>query len=77
MNFQEIYVKCVIYHRDMSHRQAANGNKGFQTGSIAANILNKESRTADKVWSSSSKGEMGQISRCYIGLRPEWILRTI
>jgi hypothetical protein len=33
--------------------QVADGGNGLQIWRIAANILNKQSRTADKGWSSS------------------------
>jgi hypothetical protein len=37
----------------MAHPQDADGRNGLQIWRVAANILNKQSRTADKGWSSS------------------------
>jgi hypothetical protein len=37
----------------MARPQVADGGDGLQIWRVAANILNKQSRTADKVWSSS------------------------
>jgi hypothetical protein len=37
----------------MACPQAAGGRDGFQVWKVAANILNKQSRTADKVGLSS------------------------
>jgi hypothetical protein len=37
----------------MGRPQVADGGDGFQIWRVAANILNKQSRTADKGWSPS------------------------
>jgi hypothetical protein len=37
----------------MARPQVADGGDGLQIWKVAANILNKKSRTADKGWSSS------------------------
>jgi hypothetical protein len=37
----------------MAHPQVADGGDGLQVWRVTANILNKESRTADKGWSSN------------------------
>jgi hypothetical protein len=37
----------------MARPQVADGGNGLQIWRVAANILNKQSRTADKGWSSS------------------------
>jgi hypothetical protein len=37
----------------MARRQAADEHEGFQIWRVAANILNKQSQTADKMWSFS------------------------
>jgi hypothetical protein len=37
----------------MESPQFAVGGHGFQIWKVVANILNKQSRTADKVWSSN------------------------
>jgi hypothetical protein len=37
----------------MARPQVADGGNGLQIWRVAANILNKQSRTADKEWSSS------------------------
>jgi hypothetical protein len=39
----------------MGYRQAADAEDGFQILKVTVNILNKQSRTADKGWSSSLK----------------------
>jgi hypothetical protein len=44
------WVPC---HHDMARPHVADGGDGLQILRVAANILNKQSRTADKVWSSS------------------------
>jgi len=41
------------FHDDMAHHQVAGGRKGLRIWRVAANILNKQSRTADNGWSSS------------------------
>jgi hypothetical protein len=46
--------RWVPRHRGMTRPQVANGGDGLQIWGVAANILNKQSRTADKVWSTSS-----------------------
>jgi hypothetical protein len=38
----------------MACPQVADGGGGLQIRTVAANILNKQSRTADKGWTSSS-----------------------
>jgi hypothetical protein len=45
-----VWVPC---HRGMARPQVADGGDGLQIWGVAANILNKQSRTADKGWSSS------------------------
>jgi hypothetical protein len=37
----------------MERPQVADGRDGLQIWRVAANILNKQSRTANKMWSSS------------------------
>jgi hypothetical protein len=37
----------------MARPRVPVGEDGFQTGRVAANILNKQSRTADSGWPSS------------------------
>jgi hypothetical protein len=37
----------------MARPQVADGGDGLQIWRVAANILNKQSRTTDKKWSSS------------------------
>jgi hypothetical protein len=48
-----VYVMWVPCHPCMSRPQVADGGDGLQIWRVAANILNKQSRTADKGWSSS------------------------
>jgi hypothetical protein len=43
-----ILVKWVLCHHDMVRPQVAEGGKGLQIWRVAANILNKQSWTADK-----------------------------
>jgi hypothetical protein len=47
------HVKWVPCHHGMARLQVADGGKGLQIWRVAANILNKQSRTADKGWPSS------------------------
>jgi hypothetical protein len=44
------WISC---HHGMARPQVADGGGGLQVWRAAANILNKQSRTADKGWSSS------------------------
>jgi hypothetical protein len=44
------WVPC---HHSMARPQVADGGNTLQVWRVAANILNKQSRTADKRWSSS------------------------
>jgi hypothetical protein len=46
-------VRWVPCHHGTARPQVADGGKGFQIWRVAANILHKQSRTADKGWSSS------------------------
>jgi hypothetical protein len=48
-----IHVKYVPCHHCMARPQVVDGGDGLRTWSVAANILNKRSRTADRGWSSS------------------------
>jgi hypothetical protein len=50
--FRYLY-RWVPCHHGMARAQVADGGNGLQIWSVAANILNKQSRTADKGWSSS------------------------
>jgi hypothetical protein len=52
-------VRWVPCHHDMAKPQVADGGDGLQIWRIAANILNKQSRTADKGWPSSLGVERG------------------
>jgi hypothetical protein len=47
------HVRWVPCHYGMARPQVADGGDGLQIRRVAANILNKQSRTADKGWSSS------------------------
>jgi hypothetical protein len=42
----------VTLHDSMALPQVADGGDGLQIWRVAANLLNKQSRTADKGWSS-------------------------
>jgi hypothetical protein len=47
------HVRWVPCHHGMARSQVADGEDGLQIWRVAANLLNKQSRTADKGWSSS------------------------
>jgi hypothetical protein len=49
----ETHVKCVPCHHGTARPQVADGGEGLQIRRVAANILNKQSRIADKGWPSS------------------------
>jgi hypothetical protein len=51
-NPKSVHVSWVPYHHSMASPQVADGGDGHQIWRVAANILNKQSRTADKGWSS-------------------------
>jgi hypothetical protein len=53
-NQRENPVKWVPCHHGMALPQVADGGESLQIWRVAANILNKQSRTADKGWPSSS-----------------------
>jgi hypothetical protein len=49
-----LFVRGIVpCHHGMARPQVADGGDALQVWRIAANILNKQSRTADKGWSSS------------------------
>jgi hypothetical protein len=52
-NFLTSHVRWVPCHHGMERPQVADGGIGLQIRRVASNILNKQSRTADKVWPSS------------------------
>jgi hypothetical protein len=47
------HAKWVPCHHDIVRPQVADGREGLQIWRVAANILNKQSRAADKGWPSS------------------------
>jgi hypothetical protein len=47
------HVKWVHCHHGMTRPQVADGEDGLQIWRVAANVLNKQSRTADSGWPSS------------------------
>jgi hypothetical protein len=47
------HVRWVPCYHGMARPQVADGGDALQFWRVAANILNKQSRTADKGWSSS------------------------
>jgi hypothetical protein len=49
----QLNVKWASCHHGMARPQVVDGGDGLQIWRVAANILNKQSLTADKVWSSS------------------------
>jgi hypothetical protein len=46
------HVRWVYCHNGMARPQVADGGDGLQTWRVAANILNKQSRTTDRGWFS-------------------------
>jgi hypothetical protein len=48
-----VHVRWVPCHHGMARPQVADGGDGLQIWRVAANILNKQSRTTDKGRSSS------------------------
>jgi hypothetical protein len=53
------HVRWVPCHQDMARPQVADGGDDLQIWRLAANILNNQSRPADKGWSSSLKVGVG------------------
>jgi hypothetical protein len=51
--FRNKLVRWVPCQHGMGRPQVADGEDSLQFWRVAANILNKQSRTADKGWSSS------------------------
>jgi hypothetical protein len=49
----ESHVRWVPCHHGMVRPQVADGGNALQVWRVAANILNKQSQTADKGWTSS------------------------
>jgi hypothetical protein len=49
----EDHVRWVPYYHGMARPQVADGGYSLQFWRVAANILNKQSRTVDKGWSST------------------------
>jgi hypothetical protein len=47
------HVRWVPCHHGMARPQVADGADSLQFWRVVANMLNKQSRTADKGWSSS------------------------
>jgi hypothetical protein len=47
-NNNNFHVRWVLCHHSMAHPQVTDGGDGLQICRVAANILNKQSRTADK-----------------------------
>jgi hypothetical protein len=52
-NMSVPHVRWVPCHHGMARPQVADGGNTLQVWRVAANILNKNSRTADKGWPSS------------------------
>jgi hypothetical protein len=48
-----VHVKSVHCHHGTARPRVADRGDGLQIWRVAANILNKQSRTADSGWSSS------------------------
>jgi hypothetical protein len=47
------HIKWVPCHHGMARPQVVDGGDGLQIWRVAANVLNKQSRTTDRGWSSS------------------------
>jgi hypothetical protein len=58
---QFVHVRWLSCHHGMACHQAADGGDGLQLWGVAANILNKQSQTADKRWSSTLEFGVGLI----------------
>jgi hypothetical protein len=56
------HVRWVHCHHGMVRPQVADGGDALQFRRVVANILNKQSRTADKGWSSSFGVGRGDIN---------------
>jgi hypothetical protein len=52
-SLSNMHVKWVHCHHGMARPQFADRGDGLQIWRVAANMLNKKSRTADSGWSSS------------------------
>jgi hypothetical protein len=52
-SFTRVYNKWVPYHYVMVRPQVADGGADLQIRRVTANILNKQSRIADKWWPSN------------------------
>jgi hypothetical protein len=52
-NIENVHVRWVPCHHGMTRPQVADGGNGLQIWRVAANLLNKQSGTAGKGWSSS------------------------
>jgi hypothetical protein len=50
---RKVHVKWLLGHRCIAHPQVADGGDSLQIWRVAAYILSKQSRTADRGWSSS------------------------
>jgi hypothetical protein len=73
-----IIVPC---HRGMARPQVRHGGGGLEIWKVGANVLNKQSQTADKGWSSSLGRGIGMgpatpqhkkkplVTKCYTGPR--------
>jgi hypothetical protein len=53
------HVKWVSCHHYMARPEDADGGDGLQIGKTAANLLNKQSRTADSRWPPSLRVQLG------------------
>jgi hypothetical protein len=53
LNPSDLYVEWVPCYHSVACPQVANRGDGFQMWRVAAIILNKQSRTADRWWPSS------------------------
>jgi hypothetical protein len=56
---QVVDVRWVPCHHGMARPQVADGEDGLQIWRAAANILNKQSRKADRGWSSNGEVRRG------------------
>jgi len=49
----DLHVKWVPFHHYVARPQVVDGGDGLQIWRVVANILNKQSKRADRSWSSS------------------------
>jgi hypothetical protein len=73
-----------VRHHGMTRPQVADGEHGLQIWRVAAFILSKQSRIADKVWSSSfgigrgtPRHKNQPVTKHYTGPRKQAVVHTV